>query len=317
MTDRESGTNLGPFLADPHAGPGLDRKAQLHVHTARSRDARTPALEMLAAYRSQGFSFVVITDHDRPGLPPGLPPGPDGGHLAGECLVLPGEEATIPNPFWPLGPHLLRILATRPLRRRRLRRRDARRDLEQALAATAAEGGLCGLAHPGWRGNLETGLWRPEVVDGLPGIRLIEVWNPHSDTGKDEAFWHREALLRGPEAPVWASAGDDSHEPGHVGRAWLAVKTPEVSVGAFREALLAGRFYPTTGAEAAFAVADGSLRVETSPEATIRFVAGQGGVVAEAKGPVAFYRPAGSERFVRVVVEDAAGKAWSQPFWLR
>ncbi len=329
-------------LADPYrpacdgasgeAARALWVKGQLHLHTTRS-DGRLSPEQAVRAYAGRGFAFVFITDHDR------VPQTP--AHFLDGCLVLPGEESTLPRPFRPLGPHLLRLFVQRPL--------PGRQPLAARLQATAEEGGLAAACHPAWPGNLGTGRWAvEELLD--PRITLMEIVNHHSPVDKSVALWDGALTRRGAASPLWAVAVDDSHRAEQIGRAWVVVGLPcpaahpkpppdpgssrqgqvqgdgvwaafgssQQAAGALRRALACGCFYASTGAEAEFAALDPpAVRVRTHPSATIRFLGAGLQLLQASRGPEAMYRLRGDEPFVRVEVELPDGRAaWSQPFWL-
>lgn len=305
-------------------------KGQLHVHTTRS-DGRLQPEEAVRAYAEQGFDFVCITDHDRVLQAP--PRFVDG------CLVLPGEESTLPRPFRPFGPHLLRLFVQRPVPRRL--------SLGARLQATVAEGGLAVACHPAWPGNLGTGRWVPEALLD-PRIALVEIVNHHAPVSESVRIWDEALVRRGAARPLWGVAVDDSHRPEQIGRAWVVVRIPappdppeqvpantpsaagksgdgwgafrssQQAADAVRRALAAGTFYASTGAEAEFAALDPpAVRVRSRLAATIRFLGPGLRLLQASQGREATYRLQGDEAFVRVEVEYPDGRAaWSQPFWL-
>lgn len=306
-------------LLDPYAVPGTYFKAQLHVHTDRS-DGRWTLAAMRAAYAARGYDFVAITDHDR------LFTGHSREIEGDGPLLIGGEEHTIPRPVWPLGRHVLRLFATRPLNGRRGRRPLPR------LAAMAAAGDLICLAHPSWTGPFGTGRWEEAEAVGLAPLHMVEVYNSHSDPEADTAIWHAVARSRGPRTSVWASAGDDAHNRAADDHdcAWVMACLPERSLAALEQALRRGAFYPTTGPIVRFGASGGAVLVHVEHPAAdveVRFIDAAGAVRAIRRDRQAHYDCTGDEGFVRVEVLDRGGrsrgqgraaviKAWSQPFWL-
>ncbi|MDI6871752.1 MAG: hypothetical protein QME79_10440 [Bacillota bacterium] len=275
-------------VADPYRVPGTYRKGQLHLHTSNSPDVREkkPVRETVLAYRRAGYSFVVLTDHDRVTDVAGLADlnTPD-------FAVLPGEERTLPVITWPLGRHLLRI--------------GIGRDEVRAVA------------HPSWGGNLGTGRWSLKDLLRRRDYQLIEVLNGKSNSTLDFWLWHKVLERRGYADPVWGIAVDDTDNAEPIDAGWVMVKTAEVSREALLAALRRGSFYATNGALAEFGVVDGAIRAEASAGAWIRFINARNEVVAVFRGDRGEYRPVGDEGFVRVEVESQAGyAAWSQPFFL-
>lgn len=283
-------------VADPYAVPGEYRKAQLHLHTSNSPDVRDkrPIRETLLAYRRAGYSFAVVTDHDRV-----TDLGPVADLNAPDFVVVPGEEQTVPVVTWPLGRHFLRL----------------------GVGPGLAE--VRGVAHPAWRGNLETGRWALQDLLARDDYQLFEVLNGKSNSELDFWLWHRVLAHRGPAAPVWAIAVDDTDNAHPMDCGWVMVKTAEVTAEALLSALRRGSFYATNGAVADFGAAeapDGGgpvIRAEAADGVWIRFRDARGEVVAAFRGGQGEYRPAGDEGFVRVEVLNRTGyAAWSQPFFL-
>lgn len=289
-------------IADPYAALGGHYvKAQLHVHTMNSYDGEWDLEEAASHYADLGFSFLCVTDHGRVTAPEGKEP-------TGIC-VLSGEENTVPYPFWPLGRHLLRLFVSS---------HHGTGSAQDRIDSCVSQGGIVAIAHPSWRGNLGTGRWEVDQLMAISGYSLIEVRNLHSDEDEDTRIWHSVLADRMPEEPVWAVAVDDSRRASEAGRGWIQVKVPEVSSDAFKQALLAGCFYATTGPECLFGVSGGSIVATVDRPSTILFINRQGAVVHETIGSCsASYAPDYDDGFIRVEVRASDGKrAWSQPFAL-
>ncbi len=285
-------------ILDPYAVPGRDRKAQLHCHTTRS-DGRCTPREVADRYRAAGFSFLALTDHDAVTHTLGLSDS--------EFCVVSGVEVTVPRPFRPLGPHLACLL---------VRSLPRGRDPRGLLAEVEEQGGVCGLNHPSWTGNLWTARWTPRWLPVLRGVRFVEVYNPHSDPDLDTRLWGQAAWLHGPYHPVVPVASDDFHRPGQLGRGWVVVRCADVSPDGLREALRAGAVYATTGPQASFGVRAGCVRVETDAP-LVRFFDAAGRLKLETRRGLAEYEPDPADGFVRVeCLGRTGGRAWSACFWL-
>ena len=316
------------WIRNPYDTPGEYRKAQLHCHTTES-DGRFRPRELLEMYKKAGYSFVCITDHNRATRYDDLNDS--------EFLAVPGTEDTVPRPFRPLGPHVVRLFADRSL---------PGGSAQDFIGRTVADHGVASLAHPSWTGNLWTGGWAGEEIQNLRGYQLIEIWNPHSNPAEDRRRWTAVLRARGRESPVWGVAVDDCHHQGQFNRGWIMVKVPEVSAAALRQALLNGSFYASTGVLAEFGVRGEAIeaklispphptplpevaRVKSLPSPPggegegegaygfrrpiLRFIDIGGNVRQESSGSEARYAPKGDEGFVRVECEGPEGRAWSQP----
>jgi hypothetical protein len=281
-------------IHDPYAVPGAYRKVQLHSHTTES-DGRFHPAELLRMYKEAGYACVFLTDHNRVTRCDALDDE--------TFLALPGTEDTVSR-LRPLGPHLLRLFVGASLRGD-----DAQRYIE----ATEAEGGLCGLCHPTWTGNLWTGSWPVQAVTALRGYHLLEISNPHSRTADDVARWHA-ALGRPRASPVWGVAVDDCHGRAQFNRAWVAVKVPRIAADDLRRALRAGAFYASTGPAADFAVRGAAITARFDARMAVRFVDLAGRIRLAGEGSEASYTVAGDERYVRVEAASGRFAVWSQPF---
>ncbi len=285
-------------VLDPYAVPGRDRKAQLHCHTTRS-DGRYPPPAVVERYRAAGFSFLAVTDHDV---------AADVSALSDpEFCVVPGVEVTVPRPVRPLGPHVGCLL---------VRSVPRHREVLRLLAAVEAEGGVAGLNHPSWAGNLWTGGWSRRRVRSARGVRFVEVYNPHSDPEEDTRRWVEAVRAHGPAHPVFPVASDDFHHDGHFGLGWVVVRTVGVTEDGLRDALRRGAVYATTGPQARFCVREGVVVVE-SDAARVRFYDAHDRLKLEVPRGFARYEPGPEDGFVRVeCLGRTAGRAWSAAFWV-
>ena len=289
-------------IHDPYKYPGEYYKAQLHMHTNKSMDGKWPIETAVNAYYEAGYTYLAITDHDRVTLYDDL--------YDPSFVMVPGEENTVPWPFWPLGAHMVRLFV------------DSHQwtgDAQTRITTAAKAGGIVALAHPSWEGNLSTGQWTLPQMLALGDYQLVEVYNPHSNWREDTTRWHELIRRLGPGNPVWAIAVDDSHSEALFNFGWTMVKTDGISPEALKDALQRGSFYATTGPTVIFGAASGVItaRVEGDEPAKISFIAGNGEVVSSVTSMEASYTPKGNEGFVRIEVEAKNGKrAWSQPFWL-
>ena len=208
------------------------------------------------------------------------------------------------------------------------------------------------LNHP----NYEWGV-APGDLAAVHEERFFEVYNGHrlvrnegdATHASTEAIWDHVLALRlaGGGPPLFGLATDDAHDfsqvPGtsNPGRGWIVVRSAALTADAIVRAMLAGDFYASSGVRLRDVRSDGeslTVAVEAEPHVAyaIRFLGTRrrgaavgaelvaGELLAERAGPVATYRFAGDELYVRaVVVSDrlhpngyARGdleSAWVQP----
>jgi hypothetical protein len=285
-------------IADPYAVPGRYWKAQLHCHTTNS-DGKFDPRGLLERYREAGYTFVVLTDHERVTVCDDLNDA--------TFLAVPGVETAVGRPFRPLGPHLGRLGMPGAL--------DVR-GAQACIDATVAAGGVVSLHHPGWTGNVYMGRWSVAEMVRLRGYHLIEVSNHHSIGRADVKRWVEVLTRRGPEAPVGAVAVDDLHRETDFDTGWVMVKADAVTTEAFLRALRGLALVASTGPMAEFGVRNGAITCTTNAS-RIRFFDARGRLRYEADGPEAMYAPLGEEGFVRVECSSAPARiAWSQAFWI-
>jgi hypothetical protein len=308
-------------------------KGQLHAHSNRSADSRTPPLEVARWYAERGYDFLVLTDHNRVTSLADAP-----------LLVIPGVEITQnldgcgpPEPAERCLLHVNALFAdeARAAAAPPPAESDLRADVyERALAVAASLGGLAQVNHPNFHYGADAGLLA--ALAGK-GARFVEVWNLAVDSNNEgdtahpstEALW--DAVLTG-GATLWGVASDDAHHyydalevaarggAAHTGdRGFVMVRAP-LERGAIRAALERGDFYSSSGVLLDRVEArDGALTIAVaaaSPgEHTVTFIGAGGAILAQERGrawsfPLA--RAAGG--YVRAVVGDERGRrAWTQP----
>lgn len=300
------------------------------MHTDRSPDSKCPPGQALAEYRSKGFHFCVVTDHEVYWNSQSL-----------DCegfLVLSGAESAFMHN------------ETHPFSLCKARQKHCHLNLIWDAAA-----GACGFGHDevlprpmdwgisSWNRCIASYREKNQLVIfnhpnwshtdcemllATEGCFAFEVWNTGSvkDVGgyPDDAVWDY-CLERGKR--IWAVAGDDTHRYGPewniCGVAATVVCADAFSREGLARALKAGRFYATTGpAIREMRVEDGALRMRFSEAALVQIVGGGG-------FGKSLYARAGqtldsldwpvdpSLNYFRVRITDTAGGiAWSQPVFL-
>lgn len=325
-----AGIDRGPgqFTLEPRIRPrALSLKGQLHCHTTLSDGKGTPE-DVLRGYKSHGYDFVMISDHDRISVT--TPP-------AGLLLLL-GSEITA-SPF-----HLIGV-GLDPSRFQRIT--DALRSVSAAIFGrnsfnvmnslgnslgetyvapeaelfgpvasvireVDAQGGFAVIAHPDW--GRYGGNWSTSRFLDEPDVFAIEVYNGLLNQTCEEK-WDR--LLSGGRR-VNATAADDSHDLARQDLGYVVVNAERPDPEAVLAALKAGDYYSSTGADLDLAVVDGHLRLKTSATARIDWIADGGTVRQSTSGVEAVYTPVGDERYIRArVTWDDGQRAWSNPLYIQ
>lgn len=324
---RESAVRHGRAHFTERVSVDRFQRGSLHTHSRRS-DGTAPLEAMVDWYRSHGYQFVAMTEHDLR-----VDPGEVAGLTGPGFVVIPGEEVT---DRWRDGPLHANALCAR-------QRIDGARDFDRAdvglgvmFAQIRAEGGTPLVNHPNFHGSLTAG----DIARGASGRYLLEIWSGHPDvaTAGDgarpsaEAIWDRVLALGGDAIPA---AVDDAHglpDDAGVGggalpgRAWVETFGDETTAGAICAALAGGRLYASNGALLARIAVQGDVFAVTTtdPGASVAFLGEGGAILADVRATEApaeggahaiTYRLTGGETFVRARVTDAAGRhAWTAAY---
>jgi hypothetical protein len=295
-------------------------KGNTHTHSIVS-DGDTAPLEVCAWYKSHGFDFVCMTDHNHPFDPAWL----EGSGIADSSfLVIPGVEVTTVAQALPVHVNGLGITAMPELRTYP----SIPACLQGAIDGIRALGGVPIVNHPNFFWALEA-----RHLLGLRDCHLFEVWNASTDCnnlgaggGKStDEFWN--GLLE-TGARWYGIASDDAHDfQGEFygyrslpGQAWVVVRAPTLETRAILTALEAGDFYSSTGITLnTLEVSGRALTLEVRAEHHYRYsaelVAADGRVLEVQHGTrVSFTLPEGVP-LGRVRVWDSDGsRLWTQPF---
>ncbi len=294
-------------------------KGNTHTHTINNGGDSTPD-EVVTWYRTHGYQFLVLTDHNFLTNVDGL----NAIHAGDEkFLVVRGEEVTAragDKPVHINGLDLKRLVeadnGTVPLE-------TLQRNIDNIRAAS----GIPHINHPNFGWALTSEDLRQarnyklfEIHSGHPGVNNV---GGGGVPGLEEV-WDR-LLTSG--MMVYGMAVDDAHtfkDPGNPtvsapGRGWVMVRAPRLDAGELMGALERGDFYASTGVVLDDVTATkGSLAVKVKVEGAskyrIQFIGRGGKVLKEAVEPTASYAFAGDEGYVRAKILESNGRtAWVQP----
>jgi hypothetical protein len=314
-------------------------KGNTHAHTLWDDGDALP--ETVAEwYRSRGYHFLVLSDHNDRNAMSGAERsiGPTRLKTYDELVkafsqpdrfaLLPGQE--IGDVYKGKLVHHAIVNTGRILMPPG---GDSVRDvMSHAVRDLAAEGErlrrpvLAQLSHPnlGWTVS----------ADDLAAVdeRFVEIYSGHpvAKTNGDanhasvETMWDQALTtrLRADRGPLlYGVACDDAHNYSgkgiaHPGRGWVMVRAKELTGDAIVAAMLAGDFYSSTGVVLdRLSVDDCGIRIRASADTCshckIRFIGSKregveaGVLLQESEGPEAYYEFRGDELYVRgVVVSD-------------
>ncbi len=296
-------------------------KGNLHTHTLNSDGDATP-LEVATWYRTNGYQFLVLTDHNFVTAVGGLNDviGADE-----RFLLIRGEEVSDSCEKKPV--HLNAFMASGYVAP--AHGATVAETVQNNLDAIAASKGLASLNHPNFR-------WAVSAEDLLRinNLALIEVYNGHptvnghggGDSPSTDDLWDT-ALTAGKR--IYGVAVDDAHhykvfsaKQANPGRGWVVVRTTALTAENIIAALAAGEFYASTGVivddiQTSSAEYRVQLNQRSDERFTTYFIGAGGKVLAKRTGLDAAYRLQGNEPYVRARIESSTGAvAWAQP-WFR
>ncbi|MFC1611889.1 CehA/McbA family metallohydrolase [Myxococcota bacterium] len=272
-------------IDNPYMGHEYWCKGALHLHTTESDGGSTPA-SMAEAYKSHGFDFLFITDHNIL---------TEENSVSG-ISVFGGEEVSTTDGH----SNALGISTyVEPWQSR-----------QDTIDEVVSQGGLLQANHPTRYGCTK------EHLDGLVGLWGIEVRNQPHFQPEDLVLWDGQ-ISQGKR--LWGTFSDDAHGTGGVGRGWVMVNSEDsaCTLDAVIANLAAGNFYGSEGPNMDIAVIGDSVVVVSDTATKIEWYQQDITLVQSTHDASDTYHLTGEEVFVRVVVTDADEKmAWSQPLFL-
>ena len=307
-------------------------KGNLHMHTSRSPDSPTDYHDALDEYKSRGFQFCLMSDHEAYW---------DSDEMnSDDFIVLSGVESAFYRNQ--TRPYMLSGQDLTSMHLNLIRHPDLKAEIpsfahdeiiprpndygldswNEAIRHYKQMGHIVVLNHPSWS------RLTPEMMLGIQGCFAFEVINTGcvQEVGcpTDKFYWDF-CLQRGKR--IFASAGDDTHFYGDnyatCGGSWNMVSAPKLDAGAIVRGLESGSFYPSTGPIIhGMRIENGMLFMRFSPARSLRVVSWPGFGTAKTLRPghtfTAFEWPVKeSLRYFRVeVVDENGGVAWSQPVFL-
>lgn len=294
-------------------------KGNTHTHTINSDGDSSPD-DVVKWYRTHGYQFVVLTDHNVLYSVDAL----NALHgLDERFLVIRGEEVT--DRF---GDHLIHINALDPARLVVPQGGTSVVDVMQRnVNEIRAAEGIPHINHPNFRWAIT-----PEQLAQVRNNKLFEIYNGHPQVnnlggggvpGLEEAW---DAILSS-GVLLYGLAVDDAHHfkrPGDPtaagpGRGWVVVRAAELTPDAILGAMERGDFYSSTGVTLRdYRVDDTSMALDIRESAwskyRVQFIGRGGRVLAELTESPATYRFRGDEGYVRArVIESNGLMAWTQP----
>ena len=317
------GAEVGPRAGNPMSASALGRahfrrtfevthfqKGNVHTHTTLSDGGSSPE-QTIAWYRSHGYQFLALTDHNKLSRPAHYASLQEPGFvlISGEEITMTGKgrqvhvNALCTNSRIPGGNFASAAAA-----------------LSNGIGAVRAQGGVALVNHP----NFDWALSVADVTDARDAALLeIASGHPYVHSAGDathpshESLWDI-ALSSG--ADFMGVGVDDEHHidvssdpPATPGRAWISTFGDATEAGAICASLAQGDLYASTGVELRrISVREREYEVDpVQGLASVVFI-GMGGrelsrVMPLNDGP-AVYSLRGDEGYVRARIELPDGK---------
>ncbi|MCI0432083.1 MAG: CehA/McbA family metallohydrolase [Gemmatimonadetes bacterium] len=295
-------------------------KGNTHAHTAES-DGDSPPAVVAAWYKSHGYSFLVLSDHNVRVDPASL-----ASLIDSSFLLIAGEEVTSSfqqKPVHVNGLNILRLV--QPLTDSTLVG-----TIQKNVDAVRAASGVPHINHPNFR-------WAFGISELLQvrNDRLLEIWNGHpqvhNEGGGDkpglEEIW--DALLSAGKR-VYGIAVDDAHhfegefapDRANPGRGWIAVRASRLDAAEIMQNLENGLFYASTGVDLDDIIVtpermEVRIRQQGDFRYTTTFIGEQGRVLHQTGDNPAIYTLRDHTSYVRARVTDSgSARAWVQPVFV-
>jgi len=290
------------------------QKGNVHTHTTLSDGGSSPE-QTIAWYRSHGYQFLALTDHNQLSRPARYASLQEPGFV-----LISGEEITMTGKGRQVHVNGLCIKSRIPGGNFG----SAAAALSTGISAVRHQGGVALVNHP----NFDWALSAADVTDARDAS-LLEIASGHpyvhsagdAEHPSHEALWDI-ALTAG--ADFMGVGVDDEHHidvssdpPATPGRAWISTFGEQTDGSAICAAMAQGQLYTSTGIELRhIAVRDREYEVEPAEaRASVVFIGAGGRELARhtvlSDGP-AVYVLRGDEGYVRARVELPDGKrAWT------
>lgn len=292
-------------------------KGNTHTHTLES-DGDSPPQYVASWYKSHGYNFLVLSDHNVFVDPATL------AHLVDSTFILiAGEEVT--SAFQERSVHVNGLNLPRLV--------EPRTDstlvgtIQKNVDAIRDVAGVPHINHPNFRWSFGA----DELLQ-IRNDRLFEIWNGHptvhNEGGGDkpglEEIW--DILLTSGKR-IYGIAVDDAHHfqgefaPGRAnpGRGWIAVRAAALDGGQIVRNLEQGLFYASTGVELDDVVVtpermEVHIRQAGDFRYTTTFIGENGRVLLRTGANPAVYTLSDATTYVRARVDGSGGAhAWVQP----
>lgn len=262
-------------------------RGSLHVHSTYSDGQLSPD-SLISSYKSKGYDFIVISDHNRL---------TDGENLSSNnFLLINGEEITFIE-------HINGIGLSKAINPSGL-------NLGQVITAVNSQKAIPIINHPIWK---PTRLYYHDIIN--LHVKHMEIYNAYTDSvghHDDLTMWD-SLLTNGKE--MFGVASDDAHFPSQIGHGWIEVRSTSLSRDSILNAIKNGDFYSSSGIFISDIIIDNTkISVSSSNGEKIKFIGKNSELLKSVDGNSATYDISGTEAYIRIEVSNHLGQhAWTQP----
>ena len=301
-------------------------KGNIHMHTTIS-DGSVCREEAIRQYRSNGYDFIAITDHRKPGPTEFIKGDPDAvsEYEKRDFLIMSGAEWDTGSNY-PGDGRIFHILGigTGDIPSLRKYPWGTSPGPEEMIKAIADAGGISILCHPSWSVMDPDDISRAEGVSGAEIYNTVSglPWNvARADSSQYFDIWASRGLM------VTAVAADDAHHyDGDQCVSYILVDADELSEKAVTEAIRDGKFYASQGPVITEYVVDrdrSEIRMKVSKD-VVKAVfysnyswSDERTIIPDEDG-IVIRHTVDTETFMRCELLTADGKrAWTSPVALR
>ena len=299
-------------------------RGNTHTHHKNSSDSVENIEDVAAWYRSAGYNFLVLTDHNISSMP-----GEYFAHESEEFVIIAGEEVTSSAlvEHGELVPVHVNAICSNGSTVGGVRLIGAAQALTDAVDRTVnVADAIAQINHPNFHYALTA-----EDIASAKNARLIEIANqlPWANNAGDEDHQSSEqkwdyALSQGNE--LFGVASDDTHDlpPNAItppGLGWIQVAAQGATYPKICTAIEEGMFYASTGVELSLiSVTEASIQLTIEPgdgsigsDFTTFFIGRGGELLQVSSGLMPSYQLGDDVGYVRARIVSSEGKiAWTQ-----
>lgn len=295
----------------------LTLKGQMHCHTTHS-DGKLSPLELCQKYKSIGFDFMTITDHEY------ITPEPAGNELIWLGNSYENTNGNTPTTSAANYAHICVYNTDSMLLAPNYSIYNSYKSINEVVQFHEIDRKeMTNLCHPNW-----SGFYLPDstMLNCKGDFSFVECWNDGAanDSMKLRTCCRGWDILLSRGLRVYSLGVDDYHSGNGIGEGWAEVYTNSKSKKTIMNSLADGNFVAANGKQGINPIVikkiqlkQNILNVNIEAPATIRFI-GKNGVVLKQENYVTTsnYSITGNELYVRIEIWSGVYAKWLQPYFI-